>query len=302
MGKARNEVALARTGTSGTYPYPSSITTDAQGRVTAVGADWTVSGYVMSSATGTITLADLANSLQSGNYTLRVAGGITPGAGVDTGIALDTTNGLAATDKILSIRTGSVEKLYVDGAGDIFNTTSNFSIYNSGTDGVLFSSGAVYLRVGNSTIVAVSSSGMQPQTDLAFSQGTSGARWTAVFSRHFVGGQAAVPGGALGTGANVGAGSSFTITGNDAGGTIAVTTGAGVQNPDATVITVTFNATYGTPPASVVLTPGNKATAALAVAAAPFVSAFGATTFTVTSGGTALASSIAYLWNYQVIG
>lgn len=111
----------------------------------------------------------------------------------------------------------------------------------------------------------------------------------------------ATPTIAAGTGA--GTGPTISITGVDSNGYISVTTGSAPAT-SATIATVTFaSSAYGSAPRTVILTPANAATAALAVAAQAVVIQANITTavFVVTSGGTALAATTAYQWYYSVL-
>jgi hypothetical protein len=97
---------------AGAYAYPASVTLDAQGRVTAVGSDFTQNGFTMSTANGNITLANNANALQSASSTsIRMrsgqANGTTPAYILDT---LNTFN----DNYIYSFKNGGTDyfKLY----------------------------------------------------------------------------------------------------------------------------------------------------------------------------------------------
>lgn len=101
--------------------------------------------------------------------------------------------------------------------------------------------------------------------------------------------------------AGTGAGTSPTvaISGNDTAGKISVTTGS---SPTASAVVATI--TFGTPwktNSFVILTPGNAATQALAVAAQSYPTST-TTTFALNSGASGLAASTAYVWNYHVFG
>jgi hypothetical protein len=334
MGKARNElVALPPTGTAGVFPFPSSITTDAQGRVTAVGGDFTVGGFTMSS--GNINSTRDVGVAQTAVLSLNNSAAATAGAGnqkwspafQETGqqwngaasVAVDwqvqlrpVTGRTMPADLVFSARynagawseTWAFERDTIVAGSSVIRapSTTYAGFFDSSNNGLKVTAATSVLRAGSSAdILVVDGLGIHPNSDLSYTNGDSTHRWTETYSRHFRGGGTA-PVGTLGTGANVGAGSANTVTGSDAAGTISVTTGAGVQTASAVVITVTFNTTYTTAPLGVTLTPGNAAAAALTAAQKPFVSSTTATTFVVSSNTTALASGATYLWIYSVIG
>lgn len=105
------------------------------------------------------------------------------------------------------------------------------------------------------------------------------------------------PGIAAGAGTG---GTTPTIAGCNNGGVITVTTGASPTGSNAIIATVTYTSPFPTG-SSVVLSPGNNATASLAVAAKVYAAGT-TTTFVITSGATALTGVTTYVWNYTVIG
>lgn len=81
-----------------------------------------------------VTVANVANALNTGNYTFNVMSGVTDGV-TAVGHLLDTTNNLTtATAKILAIRNAGVDKITVFGNGDTTivgaMTASNFKQIN----------------------------------------------------------------------------------------------------------------------------------------------------------------------------
>jgi hypothetical protein len=105
--------------------------------------------------------------------------------------------------------------------------------------------------------------------------------------------------------AGTGAGTSPTVhsldgAATDIAGTISITTGSSPTGSNATVATITFFAPFRAAP-HIILTPHNANAAALNGATQVFGGNETTTTFTVTSGSSALAASTAYQWNYHVI-
>jgi hypothetical protein len=101
-----------------------------------------------------------------------------------------------------------------------------------------------------------------------------------------------------------GAGTTPTITAvagsNDNTGAITVLTGSGSPATTAPIVTVNFAATQAVAP-FVTISPGNDAAAALAIGAWPIVRPADTTTaaFIIRSGGTGLATTTTYVWNYD---
>lgn len=116
----------------------------------------------------------------------------------------------------------------------------------------------------------------------------------------FLSGQVVHGNTAPSTAGGTGAGTSPTIsaTGNSNGGLLSVTTGTGSPATSAVIVTVTY-ANACPNDSAVVISPANQTTAILTQAATPFSDGT-TTTFTLNSGTTALATSTAYAWNYQV--
>lgn len=106
-------------------------------------------------------------------------------------------------------------------------------------------------------------------------------------------------GATITAGAGAGTGASGSVSGGDMAGKIDITTGSS-PSTSATVVTITFNASYAATP-TVILTPGNAAAAALTGGTQVFVSSTSTTNFLVTSGSSALADSTQYIWYYHVI-
>ena len=96
--------------------------------------------------TGPLTLANLANALNSGNYSLQMESGVADGASA-IGYTFDTTNALGTAAKIASFQTNSIEKVYITGDGDL-NLAS--ALQFSATDYIYESSGAFIVGDGSS--------------------------------------------------------------------------------------------------------------------------------------------------------
>jgi carbohydrate esterase-like sialic acid-specific acetylesterase len=109
----------------------------------------------------------------------------------------------------------------------------------------------------------------------------------------------AASGATIAAGAGSGTGASGSVSGNDMAGKIDITTGSS-PSTSATIVTITFNAAYSSAP-TVILTPGNAASAALTGGTQVFVSSTSTTNFVVLSGSTALGASTQYIWYYHVI-
>jgi len=106
-------------------------------------------------------------------------------------------------------------------------------------------------------------------------------------------------GAAIAAGAGAGTGASGSVTGGDVAGKIDITLGTS-PSTSATVVTITFNASYASAP-TVILTPGNANAAALTGGNQVFVSSTSTTNFLVTSGSSGLSASTQYIWYYHVI-
>jgi hypothetical protein len=104
---------------------------------------------------------------------------------------------------------------------------------------------------------------------------------------------------AITAGAGAGTSPTLSLTGNDVGGLISLTTGT-LPSTSATLFTVTFNVAFAAAP-YVSFSPANSAAAALGTVSAVYVTST-STTFVITSGTTALAASTAYAWSYHVSG
>jgi len=109
----------------------------------------------------------------------------------------------------------------------------------------------------------------------------------------------AASGATIAAGAGSGTGASGSVSGNDMAGKIDITTGSS-PSTSATIVTITFNAAYASAP-TVILTPGNAASAALTGGTQVFISSTSTTNFIVLSGSTALSASTQYIWYYHVI-
>jgi hypothetical protein len=120
--------------------------------------------------------------------------------------------------------------------------------------------------------------------------------YAALFSGQIVYG-GTTPSIAGGTGA--GTSPTVGIAGANSGGVITITTGT-TPGSSSVVATVTFLSPFPNG-SSVVLYPGNAATALLSGTSMVYTTG-GTTTFTLTSGTVALVAATQYIWNYHVIG
>lgn len=112
-------------------------------------------------------------------------------------------------------------------------------------------------------------------------------------------GYGTTPSASTGTGAGSGGSPTVTITGNDSGGKISVTTGTTPQTAQ-DIITFTFVNAFSSAP-GVTITPASNSAASLASGAVPYVVST-TSNFKLKSGGTALAATTTYEWYYTVIG
>lgn len=127
--------------------------------------------------------------------------------------------------------------------------------------------------------------------------GTGNQTVTANASHLVIAGSNPTP--SAGAGSGTGPTISVTASSCDARGTIQVTTGT-APTASATIVQLTYTNTYTNAP-SVILYPGNAATAALSGNSSVFVSSVSGF-FQIVAGSTALAATTAYTWNYVVIG
>lgn len=117
-----------------------------------------------------------------------------------------------------------------------------------------------------------------------------------VTATHFIGNVSSAA--AAGTGA--GTGPTITLSGTDNDGSITVLTGTTPSGSGATVVTITYGLSFPTN-SYVILTPANAITAALNGIGMVFTTA-NTTTWTITSGTTALTTATTYKWFYHVGG
>lgn len=105
----------------------------------------------------------------------------------------------------------------------------------------------------------------------------------------------------IGAGTGAGTTPTVSISGTDVNGTVTVTTGT-LPTGAATVVTVTFQAAYGSAPKTVMLTPANALAAALSGLTMVYVGNLTTTTWDVVAGATGLAGATTYVWYYSVLG
>lgn len=117
--------------------------------------------------------------------------------------------------------------------------------------------------------------------------------------RHLLGGGSSTP--SIAAGAGAGTGNAVSIIGTDLAGVINITIGSTPSGTNAVIATVTFATAFSAAP-YVVFSAANSQAANIGVATGVFMVAPNASTFTITSGVTALTLGNAYAWNYHVIG
>ncbi len=100
-------------------------------------------------------------------------------------------------------------------------------------------------------------------------------------------------------GAGAGTGPTIAISGSDHGFTLTLTTGS-APSTSSTIATITWGSSWTLGP-SASFSPGNAATAALAVAAHPFISTISTASLVFTSNGTALGATTQYIWRFTVM-
>lgn len=114
-----------------------------------------------------------------------------------------------------------------------------------------------------------------------------------IFNRHLYG-SSSTP--TISAGAGAGTGPTVSVTGNDSFMQVTVTTGTLPTGANATIATVTYNANYGSTPHPV-FSIANTNAALLSGASMVAVDGASSSTFTITSGTTALTASTTYKWN-----
>lgn len=189
---------------------------------------------------------------------------------------------------------GGMGGTYQFSLGIITSSGGSFLNYSNG---FLFSGNG-----GNNVVVKMKADGTQTAHILDFLNNSNVV--TAFFDKlanlsipHLLG-KTSAP--SIAAGAGAGTSPTVSVTGSDLAGEITVTTGTLPTGTNATIVTLTFTAAYGTAP-SVVLTPSNAITAVLSGVTQTFVNST-TTTFLLKSGTTALTASTTYKWMYHVIG
>lgn len=178
---------------------------------------------------------------------------------------------MAATNASTIYSASAIATLYIDGPPI------------AGTNVTINSPYSVYVATG----------------DVAFLGNIKGST-SSVLKYGAISGISSTPSIVAGTGA--GTSPSVSVTGTNIGGDVTVTTGTAPTGAGATVATITYANSLTFPTGStVILTPGNAATAALNGISMVFTTG-STTTFVITAGTTALAGSTAFIWHYQVAG
>ncbi len=122
----------------------------------------------------------------------------------------------------------------------------------------------------------------------------------AIFGQHHHGLNTAAPTIAAGTGA--GTTPTVSVAGNDTAMLVTVTTGT-TPTASATVVTITYNATWAAVPKPILM-PANAASAALSGTASVFITqgSTTTTTFVLTVGSAALSAATTYAWTVHSLG
>lgn len=169
------------------------------------------------------------------------------------------------------------------------NATQNLGQFFAGSNQI-----SLIQTASINTINIVTGNGVQLQLDSA----------TKKVGVTHLGGLSSAPTISTGTGAGTGGTPSATVGSGstDLSGYFVITTGT-TCDPDANVITLTYNVPYATVPKGIIISPANKAARNLAVGQVPFTSQVfqTAAALILTSNSTPLADATDYAWYYTVI-
>lgn len=227
-------------------------------------------------------------------------------AGGKFGLSFTNLNNLIVTDTSGNTLF-DINKDNTPTSGMLFvNSNLNYSALGTSYGNYCFShyAGAAktggYVNGSGNSIAFNSVSGIDNATialnNIVLTKWDSALNNTAV---NHLGGLTLAPTSAGGSGG--GASPTITVRGDDLGGNITVLTGTSPATT-AIVTTISFNVPYSIAPTCIILTPANALTEALTGASQVYVlqSSIGASTFTITSGSSALAGSSTYQWYYFI--
>jgi len=187
-------------------------------------------------------------------------------------------------------------------AGVCFSTPSkrNHGVisYDYGTTGSIGASGFFFVGASGTQMATLTTSGLRIGSTLSASGEKLEVEGNAKIN-HLVGRTSAPT---IAAGAGAGTAPTVSISGTDLGGYITVTTGT-LPTFSATVVTVTFNTSYGATPKCVLIHPANNNAAMLNGVNMVYADQAGitTTTFTITAGTTALTASTTYQFYYHII-
>jgi hypothetical protein len=236
-----------------------------------------------------------------GNVAGLIKSRITVNGGIQTAGPISPGDGLAGT--IWSTFTGTLS-----GTASPVGTIKSSNAFQVGT---VLSVGAIPVNTTHALIqaTAIGNVGLQVSGFSASTTADLGRFWTSAglgWSHDKLGRsihtQTTAPTIAAGASAGTTPTVSILAGSTDVVGQVSVTTGT-APTANGVILTVTFNAAWGTAPKHVQLEPVNAASAALGTSW-PFVGAadITTTTFVIRANAVALAASTAYIWRYVVIG
>jgi hypothetical protein len=206
---------------------------------------------------------------------------------------LVTPNIGAATGTSLNVSTSIT--------GQTFNITSGAGIGSLSGNGQML--------MGASTTGGLQMAGQGSTNDIAIYNknislimstptGTTDLSLVGSFTSKHLLGNSSTPTIAAGTGA--GTTPTVSVSGNDTDMQVTITTGTTPAGSNATIATITYNATFGTTPHPT-FSPANANSAALTGTTGIFLDGASATTYTIKSGATALTASTTYLFNVHTM-
>lgn len=184
----RGETLLPLVGPgAATYPYPSSVTIDAQGRVTAIGADWTVAGVTM---TGNLTMDTTTTGKirSASNLTLKFQSQQADGAAA-AAHEFDTSTAWTL-GKLLDFKTNAVEFGWINTTPYLVATGSAVGMFtNSITPGayhgLAFSGAQMNVAFNGGLYVTLDTASFRNTTDNTLDLGTTSLFWKSSFIRRY---------------------------------------------------------------------------------------------------------------------